>query len=125
MSAIEVMLTKARRIGICLLLHCFAISLKRRINISLQPIEYCARDSSVKQTDRKKDKNKTFPIDFKKSYKLSFHNVITKFSIPFFTFAHTYPTNEKNKIPQIQKIWIDIRVVVQPQFKVNPSNRLN
>lgn len=98
--------------------------LRRRINISLQPIEYCARDSSVKQTDKKKTKIKLFQLIPKDVQTLIPHCYYEYFYSIFHIRTHLHPSNDK-KIPQIQKIWIDIRVVVQPQFKVNPSNRLN
>lgn len=90
---------KARCIGICLLLHCFAISLRKRINISLQPIEYyqyCMRYSRVaKQTIKTKIKIKFKLISKRRTQIYSFHNFITKNSIPFFILTHSHSRHDK------------------------------
>lgn len=95
MSAIQVMLSKARRIGICLLLHCFAISFKKKDQYQFTAIEYCARDSSVKQTD-KKDENKTFPIDSKRRTN-SHSTLLLRIFLFHFSHSHTLTSIQRQK----------------------------
>lgn len=78
------------------LLHCFANSLSKRINISLQPIEYSVLFIKV-ETNNKVDEKKKVLIDSeRRAYTLN--PQFTKFSIPFSIFPHN---NEKKNIPQI------------------------
>lgn len=76
--------------------------LRRRINISLQPIEYCARDSSVKQTD-KKDENKTFPIDSKRRTN-SHSTLLLRIFLFHFSHSHTLTSIQRQKkIPKSRR----------------------
>lgn len=104
MNAIKVMpikwmcaqsIIKAKCIGICLLLHCFAISLRKRINISLQPIEYitvCDSSSRTKKINTKiKEK---YSNCFKKPTYNHTHSTILLRNFPFHfshSHTHTYP----------------------------------